>query len=176
MTEALSQYNALLAKVDRLFSEIRGRHPGEFSCGLGCHSCCKPGLTINSLEAENIRRGLDPALVEKMQALETADPFQGMRCSFLESDGACGIYALRPLVCRSHGLPLQFKDLGEAEGEEAIFRDVCYLNFRHQDISGLPDQDVLNLDTLNTILAMLNRLGGGGEKRKELSLSSLISG
>lgn len=174
MNEALAQYRALLEKVDRLFSEIQSRHPGEFNCRLGCHSCCKPGLTVNSLEAENIRRGLKPEITEKMRALEAADPFQGLRCSFLEADGACGIYGLRPLVCRSHGLPLQFKDLGESEGEEAIFRDVCYLNFRHQDIAGLPDQDVLNLDTLNTILAMLHRLSGGSEARTSLTISGIL--
>lgn len=174
MTDALTQYRALLAKVDSLFADIQGRHPGEFSCRLGCHSCCKPGLTVNSLEAENIRQGLSEELAEKLRQLEAQDAFQGLRCSFLEADGACGIYSLRPLVCRSHGLPLQFKDLGEAEGEEAIFRDVCYLNFQHQDISNLPDQDVLNLDTLNTILAMLNRMAGGGEKRAELTISGIL--
>lgn len=173
MTEALTQYRALLAKVDTLFAEIRGRHPGDFSCRLGCHSCCKPGLTVNSLEAENIRQGLSPALAEKMRLLEATDAYQGLRCAFLESDGACGIYSLRPLVCRSHGLPLQFKDFGEADGE-AIFRDVCYLNFQNHEIADLPDQDVLNLDTLNTILAMLNRLHGGGELRHELTVSGIL--
>lgn len=174
MTEALAQYRALLEKVDQLSADIQSRHPGEFSCRLGCHSCCKPGLTVNALEAENIRQAISPELAAKMRALEAADAFRGLRCSFLESDGACGIYAFRPLVCRSHGLPLQFKDLGEAEGEEAVFRDVCYLNFPRLDISTLPDQDVLNLDTLNTILAMLNRLGGGGEKRFELTVSGIL--
>jgi Fe-S-cluster containining protein len=109
-----------------------------------------------------------------MRALEAADPFQGYRCSFLQADGACGIYELRPVVCRSHGLPLQFKDLGEAEGEDLVFRDVCYLNFQAQDISALPPQDVLNLDTLNTLLAMLNRMSGGGEERMELTISALL--
>lgn len=174
MNEALAQYRALLEKVDRLSSQIQGRHPGEFSCRLGCHSCCKPGLTVNPLEAENIRQAIGPQLAEKLRALEAADAYQGLRCSFLEAEGGCGIYPVRPLVCRSHGLPLQFKDLGEAEGEEAIFRDVCYLNFRHQDISRLSDQDVLNLDTLNTILALLNRMGGGGERRTELTLSGVL--
>lgn len=172
MNEALAQYRALLEKVDRLFSEIQSRHPGELNCRLGCHSCCKPGLTVNALEAENIRQGLSLDLAEKMRALEAADAFQGLRCAFLEADGACGIYHLRPLVCRSHGLPIQFKDLGE--DVEAVFRDVCYLNFRDQDISTLPDQDVLNLDTLNTILAMLNRMGGGGEQRTELTSSGIL--
>lgn len=174
MTDALTQYRALLEKVDRLFAEIRGRHPAEFSCRLNCHSCCKPGLTVNSLEAKNIREGLSPALAAKMRALEATDAYQGLRCTFLEADGACGIYSLRPLVCRSHGLPLQFKDIGEAEGEEAIFRDVCYLNFQNFEIANLPDQDVLNLDTLNTILAMLNRLNGSQEIRHELTVSGIL--
>lgn len=174
MIEALPQYRALLAKVDELFTQVQSRHPGEFSCRLGCHSCCKPGLTVNALEAENIRQNLTPAITEKMRSLDAADPFQGMRCSFLEAEGGCGIYGFRPLVCRSHGLPIQFKDIAEAEGEEAVFRDVCYLNFRAQDIANLPDQDVLNLDTLNTILALLNRQGGGGEKRTELTISSIL--
>lgn len=48
-----------------------------------------------------------------------------------------------------------------------LMRDVCDLNFQGRPVASLPEQDVLHLDTLNTILALLNEHfspGRGGER------------
>jgi Fe-S-cluster containining protein len=176
MNETLAAYRGLLRKVDDFFERVRGAHPGSFSCRLGCHSCCRPGLSVGAAEAENIREGLraDPEREASLRALASADPHRGLRCSFLGEGGACGIYELRPLVCRSHGLPLEFKDFAEESGEEAVFRDACPLNFIGQDLASLPNEDVLNLDTLNTILATLNRLVDPAGRRIPLELEALL--
>ena len=59
-------------------------------------------------------------------------------CAFLDDEGACRIYADRPSVCRSQGLPLRvlFED---ERGEIAERRDVCPLN-----LEGLPALDRLS--------------------------------
>jgi Fe-S-cluster containining protein len=127
LKETLERYLELLEKTDRLASEIRSRHLNSIHCARGCHSCCKPGLAVNELEAERIRKALaeDAERLPALMETEAADPFRGTRCAFLQPGGACGIYEFRPLVCRTHGLPLQFKD---PDREGVRLRDVCGLN------------------------------------------------
>lgn len=176
--QALAQYRELRGRVDALFGEIQTRHPASFACKLGCHSCCKPGLTVNPLEREEIRRFLAerPALAEELRALDRGNPHRGKRCSFLRENGACGIYEVRPLVCRSHGAPLQFRPLDAKPGDESAVRvrDVCPLNFTGEDLGKLPAGDVVNLDTLNTLLALLcQRAFPGEESRTALRATAL---
>lgn len=177
---ALTQYADLLARIESLFGEIQSRHASAMKCGLGCHSCCKPKLTIGPLEAEKIRRGLagDAERLASLRALEAADPFKGKRCTFLTAEGGCGIYELRPLVCRSHGVPLQFKDLDAGSRDDAPrLRDVCGLNFVGQDIGRLESKDVMNLDTLNTLLALLTQRAYGKKfERVNLKVSAVLPG
>jgi Fe-S-cluster containining protein len=122
-------------------------------CRRGCHSCCRPDLTIWNVECRAIAEYLDqnPQIVPRLIRLENEDPFGGQRCRFLEADGKCGIYEARPLICRSHGAPIQFRV------QKTMERDVCPLNFEGQDLSGLPEGDVLNIETLNTLLSVINR-------------------
>jgi Fe-S-cluster containining protein len=178
VAQALSQYTDLLTRVDHLFGEIRSRHSGAIKCALGCHSCCKPALTVGPLEAAAIREGLagDHSRAAELRALEATNPHRGKRCSFLRADGGCGIYELRPLVCRSHGVPLQFKDPDAGGREEAArLRDVCGLNFVGEDIGRLPAADVMNLDTLNTLLALLTQRAFGKKmERVELKVSAIL--
>lgn len=177
LDEVLTRYAELQRRVDEKFSEIQGRYSDQFRCRAGCHSCCKPGLTINPMEAEAIRRylGERPELAARLRELEAANPFKGKRCPFLGADGACGIYEARPLVCRSHGAPLQYKE--ERGGDDALrLRDVCGLNFTGSSIGDLPADAVMNLDTLNTLLALLAQQAYGKKQdRVELRISKLLS-
>jgi Fe-S-cluster containining protein len=62
-------------------------------------------------------------------------------------DGLCAIYDDRPLICRSHGLPLWSRE------DEQVFH--CALNFR----DGQPDRrSVLDLEALNRPLAAMAEL------------------
>lgn len=162
---ALGNYRALLAKVDAKFSEIASRHPRSFRCGAGCHSCCKPGLTVSPIEAEALRLFLSdrPELVERIRALEALDPHAGTRCKLLDENGLCTIYEARPLVCRSHGAPL----LVETR------RDVCPLNFTDEPLAAIPGTDLINLETLNTILALINAQFSAAASRVKLELVEL---
>lgn len=156
--KALETYRALLTKVDEKFAEIRGHHPASLQCRLGCHSCCKPGLTLSPVEAAALRQHFDahPEARARAKALRTEDPHRGTRCRLLDAQGACVAYDARPLVCRSHGVPLRLRD---SAGERL---DVCPLNFADQDLAALPAGDSINLETLNTILSLLNQQFTGG--------------
>jgi hypothetical protein len=77
-------------------------------------------LTVNAVEAARIETA-HPEL------LATAAPRAAGGCAFLDEEGACRVYADRPSVCRSQGLPLRvFFENEEDEIEE--HRDICPLN------------------------------------------------
>ena len=145
----LSRYHALQAKVDAKFQEIRARRPEDFACRKGCHSCCVPGITVFAVEQAAIQSFFDthPERLEAAKRIQRDNPHGGERCAFLEADGGCVIYEARPLVCRSHGAPL---------GTEFAL-DVCPLNFTDVPLETLPTPDVIRLETLNTLLALVNR-------------------
>jgi Fe-S-cluster containining protein len=99
--------------------------------------------------------------MEKISALRTANPYQGERCSLLAANGECLIYEVRPIICRSHGAPVTYR-----EGD-VTRRDVCPLNFGG-DTTGLDPEDSLNLDLLNTLLALIARQFSDDDDRTAL--------
>jgi uncharacterized protein len=101
--------------VDRRAAALAARF--ELACRRGCSGCCVDGLTVFEVEAERIRRGA-------ADFLAAAQPHPPGRCAFLGSEGECRIYALRPYVCRTQGLPLRWLD----EEAEVEYRDICELN------------------------------------------------
>lgn len=158
---AITNYQALRAKVEAKFDEIRARQPRQFACAKGCHSCCKPALTVSAVEAAAIRLHLaaHPGVVPQ-------DAHAGTRCSFLNTAGACTIYDARPIVCLSHGAPIEVTPLKGG----AKLRDVCPLNFTGIAKNEIPAADVMNVDTVNTILALINsQMGGKPEARTALA-------
>ncbi len=169
---ALSEYRAFLEKVDAKFGEIQQRNHQQMSCGRGCHQCCLPNLTVFAVERENIRNLLesDPALVEKLRKLAADNPHQNSRCQFLEANGSCGVYKVRPLVCRSHGAPLYFK-----EGTQARL-DVCELNFSGtSNLNELMNNDFINLDLINQTLGLLNQKFGSSSHRYKLAVDEILA-
>ncbi len=113
-----------------------------------------------------------PGLIDEATKLEAENPHQGKRCDFLKANGDCLVYEARPFVCRSFGAPLQVQSLDD---EDVKLRDVCPLNFKSLDITTLPANEVLNVDTLNTLLALLTKSAFPGDKsRTRLNLGALL--
>ncbi len=93
-------------------------------------------------------------------------------CVFLDKEGACTIYPYRPLICRTHGLPilypiLEYDEAGrQRKSEEPQWQlFYCDLNFQ-----GLKDEDmervfqpesVLHMEEWNQQLVLINEVFRG---------------
>ena len=166
-------YQRLLAKIDEKFGEIAKRQSAHMRCGSGCSTCCMHGLTITAIEATNIRERLREDEAMRKRVLANAGRGGPMGCEFLDEQGACTIYDVRPVVCRSHGVPLVVKLDSSAT---TAWRQYCPLNFEGVDVESLPELDTINLDTLNTILSLINRqlVGDGINERLSLTLKAML--
>jgi hypothetical protein len=115
--QALEALARLHAAVDAAAAGLAARHAARMRCRLGCSACCIDEIRVFEVEAERIRRAHPRLLAEGV-----AGPVGA--CAFLDAEGGCRVYAERPYVCRTQGLPLRWFD--DARGEE--HRDICPLN------------------------------------------------
>ncbi|MDY0269642.1 YkgJ family cysteine cluster protein [Trichloromonas sp.] len=165
--ERLRNYRQLVARVDELCARIEADFREQIVCRLGCDGCCRH-LSLFPVEAAALAAALAEApavLAAEIRDRARAAAEDGP-CPLLK-DGACRLYEARPLICRTHGLPL----LGRRDGERFI--DYCPLNF--QGMESLPASAVINMETLNATLAAVNRLfikeSGDEETRAEERIS-----
>lgn len=154
----------LRTKVDSFFARVKATHATAFACRQGCTDCCAVDLSVFPVEAMPIREALGVAPDALRQAI-AAKRKGGEHCVMLV-DGACAIYEQRPIICRSQGLPLH------ADEDRAT----CPRNFIGQDLAALATADVLNLNTLNTLLSILHQVycRETGSASDRLSLSDLL--
>jgi hypothetical protein len=117
---ALAAVIRLHAEVDRETDRLGSIHTARLQCRNGCRDCCVDGLTVFAVEAERIRR-------HHAELLSRETPHPPGACAFLDERGSCRIYADRPYVCRTQGLPLRWIGSGP-DGEPAELRDICPLN------------------------------------------------
>jgi len=146
--ENLGNYRNLVARVDELCRRIAAEYGEYLTCGEGCDGCCRH-VSLFPVEAVALAAALGglPAeraahIRELARAASTADA-----CPLLEN-GRCLLYAARPIICRTHGMPL----LVSQEGKKRI--DFCPKNFR--GVASIPAVAVINLELLNATLAAIN--------------------
>lgn len=96
------------AKVDlvrRMAGELSNAARGLVPCSRGCDGCCHMPTMLIAEEAAVIARetGAQLATPAAWFAGEDAEasPHKGVPCTFLHN-GACSIYAQRPMACRLH--------------------------------------------------------------------------
>lgn len=161
MSDGLDEYRAAVEKIDAAAAAVFERRAADLACREGCSSCCVEGLSVLSVEAANIARFLE----EPGARGEPSPPPGG--CPFLDGEGACTIYEVRPVVCRTHGLPLRMpKDGGKDGAEERapsegrrplkVLGDVevCALNFTAR----APEPgDVLDAERLAALLLVVEQ-------------------
>jgi len=164
-----SDYEKLRGKTDQKFNQIYSQNSSFMQCKKGCHQCCLPHLSVFSVEAHSIKKYLDinPEIKKNCIENEKENSHQNTRCSFLDSKGQCLIYPVRPIVCRSQGAPLSLPS-------EKI-KDVCPLNFTDKDLEALEKECFFNLETLNTLLGLIQKKEENSEMRIPLKPSMICS-
>jgi Fe-S-cluster containining protein len=144
---------ALHNKVDTFFLAVQNKHTEHMACRSGCSMCCHQTLTLFPVEIAMVLTAVDELGDDAQAHLATRLGDASTTCPLLKDD-RCTIYESRPTICRSHGLPIQYKDdAGVAQ------RDTCPLNFAGiLPLSRVPDSDVLDIDRLNEVLVVANQL------------------
>jgi uncharacterized protein len=166
-----NRYEELLSAVKNSSAELSNKYQSSITCKPGCHSCCLPKVTISKIEKTIINEYIQktPKIRIHLQRLEKENPHQSTRCRMLDKEGLCGIYDVRPLICRTHGLPILFQE------KEQWFADVCSLNFMDYSIENLEQDDFILVDILNQHLALSNIEEGFDDERFELRLSTILT-
>lgn len=184
-----ADYRSLASRIDDFFAAVQARHPQALHCQAGCAGCCQEGLSVSAIEAAAIRNYLHSSppelrrqIARQAQAAQAPDsvanpaardPLPPRSCVFLDAAEQCAIYPVRPLFCRSQGLPLAYaKELIPAAALRFSARDgravvCCPLNFAAaasdpvgsaQSGPSLPGAaDILDAQRIDLVLALLNR-------------------
>ncbi len=160
MSDPLTTYRQFVARIDAHAQGVFEAHAAKIECKAGCSGCCHRDLTVFPVEAAAItawiaeeQPDLSPSQAPTVspRALQVLELDGDEPCAMLDRQGLCRIYPVRPLICRTHGLPLAIP------GERGVYGDVCPLSFDEgTSLSELPSEDFLNLETVNTVLAALN--------------------
>jgi Fe-S-cluster containining protein len=166
---AVSRLAELTWKVDAFFARVADRHGGDMQCATGCSDCCHVQLSITAIEAAAIRAHVLAWPSERRRELANA-PTGNDRCAALDSAGKCKIYHARPMVCRSHGVPIRL-----TRGSLPVVQS-CHHNFVRTE----PDPDcILDQATLSATLyaidaAEATRMGENAP-RERVDLAGLLA-
>jgi uncharacterized protein len=153
VSSARANYRALVAKVDAFVERVSGRHAADLRCVAGCAQCCHVRLTITAIEADAISVWAAAQSPDRRVAIATAAQVAAnpTRCAALDDEDRCRIYAARPLVCRSHGIPIRL----HARGLPVITS--CELNFTAAGPAAADADCILDQQLVSTTLAAIDR-------------------
>jgi len=145
---AVEEYRLLRTQADQISARLLEIHGREIVCRAGCTDCCQ-NLTVWPVEFYTVLEDLRAAGYSHLVFDESAS------CGFLK-DGLCQIYPFRPLICRTHGLPIAFETETAEKPEIAV--SFCPKNFQNWEQKGLtfgPD-NTLQIDRLNEQLSQIH--------------------
>ena len=142
------------------FAEFQKKHGQNMQCRSGCSSCCYVDLSIFEGEAQiiidwaaNLPENQKTNVLNALQSQEgvwkkNTLGKKNKPCPFLINN-TCSVYEVRPIICRTQGMPLQYK-ISDVKNQVQLAVDVCPLNFSTENT--LPDRaQWLDLDRLNSL-------------------------
>ncbi len=145
-TDFLLEYRTLIGEVDGAAADLAELLGNQLRCAPGCCQCCTI-TSVLAIEAAIIRQAverLDADVRDKIRRQQQDTP-----CPFLV-DSLCVIYQSRPLICRSHGLPIAYIDYEK----ETIEVSVCPLNFSAD--YAFEQEELFFIENFNARLGELN--------------------
>lgn len=146
MDKNIEHYKKLRKRVDKQVQKLEEMHRPHLACKMGCDLCCMD-YSIFPIEFYSI------AMELKKNKFQPVLPSvnNNSSCIFLHNH-ACSIYAERPVICRTHGLPLLYMNDNE-EWELSA----CELNFTEFDMEEFTNGNTFPQDRFNSELFMLNK-------------------
>ena len=160
ISSSLQPITNLQINSSDFFANFHAKHLNNMSCRLGCSKCCFVDLSIyqseayvilewvNFLSSEEKQNLLNELNVPESSEQKNTLGKKSKPCAFLRN-GKCTIYEVRPTICRTQGLPLQYK-ISDEKNQVQLAVDVCPLNFTQE--KSLPDREEwLDLDRLNAL-------------------------
>lgn len=144
--DILENYRKQRDQIDALADKLAEKHQKHMMCKAGCDLCCMD-YSIFPVEFYSIRERLK----EKEYQHDVPPTKDERSCIFLK-DHKCVIYDERPVICRTHGLPLLYMN---EDGDWEL--SACELNFTEFDMDEFTEENTFPQDTFNSKLFMLNK-------------------
>ncbi len=178
LQKVLDAYATLCRWCDGFFAKVHKAQKQNMQCGPGCATCCTL-TTVTALEAHVVREYLSdhPEVVERIGQCPPgtragAPAIDSEMCPLL-LHRECSIYPARPVICRTHGVPVRHRGAG--------IMPSCPMNFMARDIDTLDGSLVLDADRITGNLARLNlaycRLTGQVHSSEErVKLADILGG
>jgi Fe-S-cluster containining protein len=161
--DVFAEYEALRRRITGEADALFDRYAGQVACRRGCHYCCDD-ISVLPLELEALRRVIARGGLPEGRV---PNPDGGRhRCGFLGPAGECTVYPHRPVICRTHGLPLAYRlyeydENGRPVGGRTYIDSWCDLNFTtvtSESAAAYFDRHGrMNQARINEELAALNR-------------------
>ena len=146
LTDPIEKYREVRNAIDKQVSALEKKHNKHMVCRKGCDLCCMD-YSIFPVEFYSVLKDLKSRnFIPEKNNQESENG-----CVFLVNH-ACTIYAERPVICRTHGLPLLFaNDDGDFE------LSACELNFTNFDFEDFNMDNTFHQDKYNSMLFIVNR-------------------
>jgi len=141
-----AHYYQLRTEIDALSDSLEKLHSQHLNCKKGCDLCCM-AISVFPVEFYAIK-----AEIDKLSITGLAIPQNEEDCRYLV-DHHCAIYASRPVICRTHGLPLLYMSL---DGEDYEL-SCCELNFTDFDLADFDEENTYPMDRINSRLYEINK-------------------
>lgn len=143
MEKQFATYISLRDEIDLLAHRLQEQHHKHMHCKKACDLCCI-NFSILPIEFYHIKSQL-----KKNEIQPTGEQSSEEKCVFLQNH-LCTIYQHRPIICRTHGLPLLYLNSDTEEWELSA----CELNFNEFD--DFDNTNTYPQDKFNSRLFMLN--------------------
>ena len=146
--DPIEDYVKLRQRIDKEAERLIAMHGRSITCSPGCDGCCV-NLTVFPVEFFSIKQEMERAGLGAEEL-----PFdEGGACGFLR-DSLCRIYRFRPIICRTHGLPILFIDNSSDEPRWEV--SSCERNFADGDETEFSDDMLLDIEEINAELNRIN--------------------
>ncbi len=124
------QLRQLFKQIDNAVNTVSSQFPNAFKCRKGCSDCCNAAFDISFAEARLIKKSfLILGRKTRKQILKRAKAAQRLweetvekapdsistvriPCPLLSKDEECLLYEVRPVNCRTYGVPTEINGKG----------------------------------------------------------------